>query len=552
MTTISDRTSLNNLKTQIAQDGCSDIQYDLARQLLEENETGSVEKHHQGIHWLLRAAHQGHEQAIVLLQDCYKVGRGINESNECEVRLCLEMSPAERAARKAARELFLCLSNGGEFITASQLENKMREIYNMDEKSKKKKREGGSRQTGRLEGGCSSNAEMFTEANLITAAVNYSNGHLPDLSQTLCVTIPHPQSLDHIPPFYRPLLHPMLYLTLLYFRLVKTLATLPELIFNYKIPILLLIYVVLANERAFLINFIPTAGYLATILTMVIATFKMLKTKHEFIDFRLWSGLLQHYGRDLSLYREETESQFLRNNFRPFVYFFGALIFNLMLHPMVKYELLPYSELTIIAFALVFVTMFASLFTSTRGILPDVLIVMSLLVNVLAKYPYKMDEVMSTSWEFFDFLLPSFRSYMIGNGIEFRLNFRAMFYLLIPIFLVQIASVENWRGVYKYLIPHCVTLSWLQIGITCSQFSTMFGLVRAGVELFGAVLFLPLLGLVTMLLPALSAAEAFLIDQQFKIVAFISMAVITVITYGYLASSRRFNKYRVPLQVGFV
>lgn len=535
------------------------MQYDLAQQLLKDDigiDDCTAESHQQGIHWLLRAANQGHDAAIVLLTSCYARRRGINDSNECEVRLCLEMSPAERAARKAARELFLCLSNGGEFITASQLENKMREIYQMDDPDRKTRRLDGSSGTP----ACSSpsrnylnhrnNSEILTEANLITAAVNYSNGQLPILNQTICVTAPHPDSLNHIPTFYRPLFHPILFVTILYHRLVARLSALPDLLWQYKIPLMLLIYLVFAKEKEMLLQLIPTALYLLTIMLMVVTTFRMLKARHDFIDFRLWSGLFQHFGRELALYRENTEAQFLRNNLKPYVYFFIALIANVLLRPIVKHELLPNAEIAVIALCLALITLLVFMCCTNNQqkqyLFPNVLILFSLLVNVLSKY----ENVMDGSWEMFDSLFPVGYGHKIGSsGIELRLNFKALIYLLTPVVLLQIGSFDKWRGIYKYLIPHCVTLSWLQLGMSYAQDSTLFGLVRASVELVGTALFLPLLGLASMLLPVLTAVEAFLIDQKVKIIAFVVVATTLIILYGYLSHSRRWNKWLLPIQV---
>lgn len=56
-----------------------------------------------------------------------------------------------------------------------------------------------------------------------------------------------------------------------------------------------------------------------------------------------------------------------------------------------------------------------------------------------------------------------------GNGVEFCLNFRALFYLVIPAVLVKMAARDNWRGCYEALVPHCVALSWWQIAITASE-----------------------------------------------------------------------------------
>lgn len=544
----------------MAEDGCSDLQYDLGRDLLKDDvgEEVSVESHHQGINWLLRAANQGHEKAILLLTDCYATRRGINPSNEREVRLCLEMSPAERAARKAARELFLCLSNGGEFITASQLENKMREIYQMDDNNKNRRLGGSSSGAEYLNH--RNNSEILTEANLITAAVNYSNGMLPNLNTTICVSAPHPDSLNHIPSFYRPLFHPLLFLTLLYHRVVERLSGLPSLLWQYKIPLLILLYLVFTKEKDILLYLIPTAIYLLSVLLMVVTTFQMLKGVHAFNDFRIWSGLFQHYGRDVAMYRDSTEAQFLRNNMKPYVYFFIGLFVNVMLRPVVKLEFLPIPEITIVALALALVTALVFMWSNYKhsntsnanrsGLFPNVFIVLSLLIHVLAKYPYDIENVMESSWQLFDSIIPgSYAGHKISTGVELRLNFRALFYLLIPVVLVQIGSCDKWRGVYKYLVPHFVTLSWMQLGMSYAQDSTMLGLIRASVELLTTVLFLPLVGLATMLLPVLTAVETFLVDQKVKVVAFIVLATILIILYGYLSSSRKWNKWLLPIQV---
>lgn len=38
-----------------------------------------------GVHWLMRAADQGHQSALEMLSECYRTRRGINDRNECEV-----------------------------------------------------------------------------------------------------------------------------------------------------------------------------------------------------------------------------------------------------------------------------------------------------------------------------------------------------------------------------------------------------------------------------------------------------------------------------------
>ncbi|XP_059612007.1 wolframin [Phlebotomus argentipes] len=543
---LDNKQSLDNLKYQIAEDGCSQVQYDLATKLLAENSDGDNES--KGVHWLTRAAKEGHEGALTLLQECFRTRRGISASNEYEVQACLSMSRAERAARKAAREVFLCLSKGEEFITAAQLESKMREIYRIQ---KNRRRRGAPEN---LENGISASPqlyrrrvlsgdeEVFTEANLISAAGQYSHGHLPNLNRVITISEPHPHSLDHVPLLYRPIVHPFLFWTLLYHRLIKMLASLPDCDYSVKIPALLIVYLTFSSDSTNLAMFLPTAAYYLSILFLIVSTCKILKSKHNYVDFRIWSGLFLRYG-DESLDTESTEAQFLKNNLKPFMYFFAALITNLMLTPIVSDQWILHSEMTVIAFVLVFITLFAFMY-STSSFMPDYLILISFGVNVLAKYPYEMDSVVNQGWRFLDLQVPSFQSFVIGNGIEFCLNCRALLYLIIPVLMVQIAARENWRGIYKFLIPHCVTLSWLQICISSSQFSTMFGLVRATLGLAGIFLFLPLFGIATLLLPVFTVVDSFITTTPtIKLSVIALVAIVILIGCSFLATNPTTQKY---------
>ncbi|KXJ81387.1 wolframin [Aedes albopictus] len=563
---LEDKKSLRNLKYHFAEDGCSDVQYTLAKQLLEENaETDPAHNHAQGVHWLLRVAQQGHEQAIDLLSDCYRSGRGINEANEEDVRSCLAMSPGERSARRAAQELFASLSNGEEYVTAAQLEKRMREIYKLDKKRKRSRPDGAEAGAeDRVEAspdrnGSFSGSRMnrssgqfhpvnhISEANLLSAAVNYSNGRLPLVSNALTLSVPNPQSLDHVPCFHRPFFHPIMFFSLLYHRLLAMIATFPGSSFNgIQLILLLIAYSLFASDNLF--TLVPVAAYYVSLIVMVLCSFKMLKSKHDFIDFRMWSGLFLRYG-DEHLNTDDSENQYLRNNLRPYLYFFVAFFINVMLQPNINDQWLPFSEITVVSFVLTFVTMLAFMYTS-RDPFPDYLILFSFGLNVLAKYPYEMDSVVTTGWRFLDLKVPAFSTFVIGNGIEFCLNCRALLYLIIPTFLTAIARRNGWRGIYQYLIPHCVTLAWLQICIIGSQSATMFGLVRGALGLSGLLLFLPLFGIVTLLIPVFAAIEWLsLTDSTVRLWSSIGAAIMAILISFYMAASRRTEKYITFLQI---
>lgn len=239
---------------------------------------------------------------------------------------------------------------------------------------------------------------------------------------------------------------------------------------------------------------------------MIVATFQILQRKRELADLRVWSRLFLSYSTG-GLNPEEAEYQYCRNNLKPYAHFFLALLMNLMLFPIVAHQWTPQSEFTVIATVLTFMTLLNFAWKESTTRYPDFLALFSFSVNVLAKYPYEMDLVVAQTWRFLDIKVPTFASYVVGNGIEFCLNFRVVFYLLIPAVFLKMAARDNWKGTYKTLIPHCVTLSWWQMAILSSQSATWYGLIRGALALVGTVLFLPIVGLASIVLPIIATAK---------------------------------------------
>ncbi|XP_068155757.1 wolframin isoform X1 [Drosophila tropicalis] len=560
---LEDRESLNKLKHHIAEEGCSQTQYDLAKELLENhmvepNVANSNSRNQKAINWLVSASQNGHEDAAKLLRKCYNNGSGITAENADEVRRCLAMTPGERAARKAARELFACLSNGNEHITPKQLERKMRRIYNLQRKRRRRphQEEDYSSSDCEPETECEpledtssiglANVEdrrFITEAHLVSAASNYSAGRMPAVNDTLTLSVPHPASLDHVPCFYRLIFHPLIFITLFYHRLLEVIVSLPKLL-PISVRCTLLVLLSWWSSR----HMLPLVCYYLSLGVMLWATCKMLQTKQQFVDFRIWSGLFLSYG-DNHIEADIAEQRFLRNNMKPYLYYFCAFICNLIVYPLVTDAWLPHSELTILSGAFTFLTMGVSMY-ATSHLLPDWLVIISFAVNVLAKYPYERDEVVSTRWRFLDLRVPTFSSFVVGNGIEFCLSCRTALYLFIPVLLILLARRCRWHGVYTYLIPHCVTLSWLQVCIATSQSATTFGMTRAALGLAGIVLFLPLFGIVALLVPVFVAIDNLgLANEELRWASTAVACGLVAILSCVLALNRATKKYITILQV---
>lgn len=573
---ISDRDAVQSqIKYRFAEEGHPEVQYSLAQNLLNDSEDPDANGNHaQAIYWLIRASSQGHDEAYELLTDCYRIGKGINESNESDVCDCLNMTQGERAARRAAREVFNKLSNGEEFISVQQIEKKLREIYKLDKKRPPEEahknggppafltpgssRMNGSGNSPRLESPMRLHSPLtpstnrdhdsnISQAHMVSAAVHYAHGHIPFENQQIVISVPHPQTLDHIPCFHRPFFNPIMFFLLLYHRFLDILSTLPGTVYsNLQLIIALIIYCLYTIDNS--AKFLPLGVYYLTFVTMTVATFKMLKKKHEFVDFRLWSGLFLRYG-DQHVDSDESEDRFLRNNLSPYLIFFIAFVMNLIVYPFIADEWLPNSELTVWSFILTFTTLLAFMYTSSENF-PDYSILFSFGLNVLAKYPYEQDNVVTSGWRFLDLKVPAFTTFVIGNGIEFCINCRALLYLTIPAVLLYLAYRDNWRGTCRYLIPHCVTLSWLQICIVSSQSATMFGLVRAALGLSGMLLFLPLFGIATLLIPVFAAIEWLsLTDPTIRLMSSVIAILLAVAGSCFMASSHRTERYVTFFQI---
>lgn len=514
-----------------------------------------------GIDWLLKASYEGHEGALMLLSKSLKSGRGINDRNIIEVETCLTMTQAERNARKAARELFNCLkqtNNSGEhYITVAQLEKKMREIYKLKSGRYKNNQRSASSATAASASGdqgispyhsiraniMSSPGNNISEANLISAAMEVVHGQLPHISSSLTLSVPHPESLNHIPYFHRILFHPLLFMYLIYHQYLNALARFPSSLANCLIFLMILSYTTTINN---VLAFVPIVIYHVSLFVMIVSTLKMFKSKHRYDDFRIWSQLFLSFDQQFDT---NAENAFLRKELQPYLMYFSAFFVHVVVSPTIPLDWRMSSEVTIISFVLLFVTLFLFMYNN-RNPFPDLLILLSFGINVLVKYPFEMDAEMWSNWLMFDLKLPTFAPFSIGHGIEFCFNCRALLYLLIPGLFITLAHRQNWHGIYQCLIPHCVTLSWLQICIISSQSAVLVELVRGTLSLAGLLFCLPLFGVVTIMIPVFVTVESLgLTNAVHRLVASVSIAGIALIVSCLLATYRRTKKYITMIQV---
>lgn len=93
-----------------------------------DDKNDNEENARMGVFWLMQASEQGCQEATEMLQTCLDSEEGITEHNYMDVKSCLNTSLNEKLARRAAREMFLSLSCGQDFITSEQLRRRMLSI----------------------------------------------------------------------------------------------------------------------------------------------------------------------------------------------------------------------------------------------------------------------------------------------------------------------------------------------------------------------------------------------------------------------------------------
>ncbi|KAK9496441.1 hypothetical protein O3M35_013281 [Rhynocoris fuscipes] len=454
------------------------------------------------------------------------------------------MSLEEKVSRHAARELFASLSQGENFITSDQLLNEIartqQSCSRLDEVNNSVQGAAGggdSASSSDDDLSISSNSEKLTEDVLVSAASYYSRGELPVVHRALMLST----CRDNRRGVHRNggLLSPVFGY---YSCIVKSLGERP---ISSLFPLdtkclqtlfLLFIYSLFGFDG--LIDALPTFLYYSSLLLMIVTTCKVLVKKWEFNHFKEWSNLLVAWGGP-GVNPENAQWNNCYNNIHPCFLFLFSLIFNLLLTPFVPIFNIPYSEIVIVSTIFAFITLYN--FAWSNGKL-DFLVLLSFGISLLASYPWEMDTVVSKGWRFLDVHVPMFISHIVGNGIEFCLNFRLIFYLIKPVLLIKMAARDRWRGFYYTLIPHLISLSWWQMAVIASNGATSFGLIRACLAVVGILLLVPLMGVAMMLLPLAAFLRLFLnTESVIPVSASFIGAAVSLIVVIYLNIRSKFT-----------
>ncbi|XP_014279067.1 wolframin isoform X2 [Halyomorpha halys] len=492
-----------------AECGCPEQQVNLAKQLLEDNGEEGVDKEERarlGVYWLTKASEKGHEEATRMLQDCIENGIGITEHNLSDVKVCLDMSQGEKLSREAAKELFVSLSQGENFITAYQLHKEI---------SKR------SIENSNIEGGnipnwdilAEGSGEKVTEEMLVVAASNHSRGQLPSVLKQ----------------------HSMLRSS----RVSSLVTRISEASILSHFLIILTLFLILGLD--IFTSAVPLLIYYGSLIFMVISSCQVITKKWDFANFQRWSNLLVSYGCDEQISLEAQWSHCLQNN-QPCFIFLLSLITNLLLVSYVPDP--PMSEIAVLS---TFMSLFCLYNLTHYKKKVDILTIVTFVVHLLARYPYDRDTLVSQYWRNLDVHVPTFTSYVLGSSVEFCLNFHVLFYLMLPGLFLGIAIRDRWLGICKTLLPLLVCLSWWQLAVIASKGATYFGLIRACLGVVCIIIFVPMMSLTLLFIPLAMFSKLFITETISTPVAIGGIILSSVLYLG--SRGKRWGKFFYYLMV---
>ena len=240
-----------------------------------------------------------------------------------------------------------------------------------------------------------------------------------------------------------------------------------------QIYILAMLFAYSFLTPAFVFLIVPLFVFYLSIIALVMATLQMFYKKKKQKDATDLAEVLQKF--DVSINMDETQSQYSWNSLTPYFVFFGTLPLMVISFALANKAYIPCSEMFVLAACmagfcfiglsdeydkLTFLLLFAHTIASLPVFLhnfPDVPLVATI-VNFLTKPFFAVD---------------------FGIGVQLNLSIPSLFYMIIPLFFVQLGMRKSWAGLHRIAIPHLVCYFWFSVMTAMFPFTSWLGLGRA-------------------------------------------------------------------------
>lgn len=302
----------------------------------------------------------------------------------------------------------------------------------------------------------------------------------------------------------------------------------------------------------FLLEIVPLVLFYISYAAIVITTLQMFYKKKKLKEASALAEMLKQY--DVGVDVDQTQSQYSWNSLTPYLVYFAFIPMVVASFSLADKNYIPCSEFCVLN------GVFCGICFVAISDNHDLVTLLALTCNFLAGLPIFLQGFpqVPVITSLVKFLSGSFFTVDLFSGFKLNVGIPSVCYVIIPIFFIQMAARQSFKGMYKVAVPHLVCYFWFNLITTMYPFTTWFGLGRATFGYIMLPLLLPLsvflflIGFVYMFVKLLSS------DLFGKLVVTILLACIPVLLTqtkklfgGKLDKNKNFKVLKKILMFGF-
>ena len=273
----------------------------------------------------------------------------------------------------------------------------------------------------------------------------------------------------------------------------------------------------------FLLLIGPLLVFYISFATILITTLQMFYKKKKRQEANALATVLKQY--DVAVDVDQTQSQYTWNSLTPYIIYFMTIPLVVMSFSLADKTYIPCAELFVLCgvlSGLCFVAISDS---------HDFITLLALLCNFLAALPvflHNFPDIPVIS-SLLHLVSGSLFTIDLFGGLKLNIGIPSVCYCLIPLFFVQMAFRQSFKGMYQTLIPHLVCYFWFNLISTFYPFTTWFGLARATVGYILLPVLIPLSFFIVILLMIYVFVKLMSSDMFGKIVVTLLLACIPIL-----------------------
>lgn len=271
---------------------------------------------------------------------------------------------------------------------------------------------------------------------------------------------------------------------------------------------------------------VPLLGFYISFFSMTICTMQMFYNRRKLRDVKALAEMLERFNETFS--QESAESAYSWSSLTPYISFFVALVFSVLMFSAADKNWIPCSEFVLVSVIITVACFFA---LSDRY---DYLAICSILLDNVSMLPTLVDMIprIPVVYSILDFVIGSGLSIPLLPEMYIQLGIPSLAFLIVPLLFFRMAMQKSWRGTYQILIPHIVCFFWWRVAFMFFLQASFFGMIRASVGWLLFVILMPVVAISFALWIAYIVFKAFSITNLLRIgTTFLLLAVVGA--FGY-------------------